>query len=346
MIKGGVSVVVPVYNVEAYLDRCVTSIVNQSYQDLEIILVDDGSPDRCPQLCDEWAQKDPRIKVVHKKNAGLGYARNTGIEHATGAYICFFDSDDYIARNAIETAYKAAVDHRADMVVFGAATVDEARTVLQTRVPQPCVYEGDEVLQQFLPALMGEDPRTGCDANIPFSAWSCLYSMELIRRAQWRFVSEREVLSEDYYSLMALYKDVRKVAVLGECVYFYCRNGASLSHSYRADRYQRNRQFYLKCLELCEACGYSDEIVNRCKEPFLGNAIGAMKQEAAHHRSAREAVRRLKMIVDDDLMQQAAWAKKREKTNMKKALLYWSIRRKHYWICYAFLKAKNAASDM
>ena len=97
MVSGLVTVVIPVYNVEAYLDRCVQSVVNQTYKNLEIILIDDGSPDNCPAMCDAWAQKDKRIKVVHKENAGLGYARNTGIEHATGEYICFFDSDDYVA---------------------------------------------------------------------------------------------------------------------------------------------------------------------------------------------------------------------------------------------------------
>lgn len=102
MRKGVVSVVLPIYNVEKYLNRCVKSVVNQSYKSLEIILVDDGSPDNCPTLCEDWAKKDSRIKVVHKENAGLGYARNTGIENATGEYICFFDSDDYIALDAIE----------------------------------------------------------------------------------------------------------------------------------------------------------------------------------------------------------------------------------------------------
>ena len=86
-----VSVVLPIYNVEKYMDRCINSIINQTYKNLEIILVDDGSPDNCPQKCDDWGIKDSRIKVVHKKNAGLGMARNTGIENATGDYICFID---------------------------------------------------------------------------------------------------------------------------------------------------------------------------------------------------------------------------------------------------------------
>lgn len=89
MKAGLVSIVLPIYNVEKYLDRCIESVINQTYRNLEILLVDDGSPDDCPQKCEEWAKKDGRIKVIHKANAGLGYARNTGIENASGEYICF-----------------------------------------------------------------------------------------------------------------------------------------------------------------------------------------------------------------------------------------------------------------
>ena len=105
MIQGLVSVVLPIYNVEKYLDRCIESVVGQTYKNLEIILVDDESPDGCPKKCEDWAKRDKRIKVIHKENAGLGYARNTGIENATGEYICFFDSDDYVEKDTIEKAY-------------------------------------------------------------------------------------------------------------------------------------------------------------------------------------------------------------------------------------------------
>ena len=92
-----ISVIVPIYKVEAYLDKCVQSIVDQTYTNLEIILVDDGSPDRCGQMCDAWAAKDSRIRVVHKENGGLSDARNAGLEIATGTYIAFVDSDDWVS---------------------------------------------------------------------------------------------------------------------------------------------------------------------------------------------------------------------------------------------------------
>ena len=102
-----ISVIVPVFKVEQYLDECVQSIINQTYKNLEIILVDDGSPDRCPEMCDEYARQDSRIKVIHKPNGGLSSARNAGIDIARGEYIGFVDSDDYIAHDMYEKLYKA-----------------------------------------------------------------------------------------------------------------------------------------------------------------------------------------------------------------------------------------------
>ena len=102
-----ISVIVPVYKVEQYLDECVQSIINQTYKNLEIILVDDGSPDRCPEMCDEYARQDSRIKVIHKPNGGISSARNSGLDIARGEYVGFVDSDDYIAHDMYEKLYKA-----------------------------------------------------------------------------------------------------------------------------------------------------------------------------------------------------------------------------------------------
>ena len=95
-MTGVISIIVPIYKVESYLDECVTSIVNQTYRNIQIILVDDGSPDRCGKICDDWMLKDKRITVIHKENGGLSDARNAGLEKATGDYIAFVDSDDWI----------------------------------------------------------------------------------------------------------------------------------------------------------------------------------------------------------------------------------------------------------
>lgn len=105
MTKSLISVIVPIYKVQDYLEECVASIAGQTYPNIEIILVDDGSPDECPQMCDAWAKKDSRIKVVHKKNGGLSSARNAGLDVANGEYICFVDSDDFICKDAFQNLY-------------------------------------------------------------------------------------------------------------------------------------------------------------------------------------------------------------------------------------------------
>lgn len=112
-----ISIIVPVYKVEQYLDRCIKSILDQTFKDFELILVDDGSPDRCPQMCDEWAEKDERIKVIHKENGGLSSARNRGLEIYKGSYVFFVDSDDWIEKEALNVLYQIAVNTKADIVV-------------------------------------------------------------------------------------------------------------------------------------------------------------------------------------------------------------------------------------
>ena len=126
-----ISVIVPVYKVEKYLKQCVDSILNQTFPDFEVLLIDDGSPDSCPAMCDDYARKDPRIRVFHKENGGLSSARNKGIEESRGNWLCFVDSDDYLAENMLENLYTAATTNTADMAVCDFVKVDEESTHLQ-----------------------------------------------------------------------------------------------------------------------------------------------------------------------------------------------------------------------
>ena len=114
-----ISIIIPVYGVEEYLNQCLESVVNQTYANLEIILVDDGSKDNCPAMCDGWANKDSRIKVVHKENGGLSSARNAGLDIFTGEYVAFVDSDDYIAQDMYELLYSRAKEGNYDIVDCG-----------------------------------------------------------------------------------------------------------------------------------------------------------------------------------------------------------------------------------
>ena len=167
-----ISIIVPVYKVEAYLDRCVNSILNQTFTDFELILVDDGSPDRCPMMCDEWAKRDDRIQVIHKKNGGLSSARNAGLDIAKGNYIGFVDSDDWIETDMYEYLYKAIIGNDADY-----ASIEMQLTWLENvNLSQPqykeTVYRQDELFRIFF--------RVDSD-EIHYYAWDKLYRKETIK---------------------------------------------------------------------------------------------------------------------------------------------------------------------
>lgn len=343
MQEGLVSIVVPIYKTEKYLEQCIKSIVNQTYQNLEIILVDDGSPDSCPQICDAWAEKDHRIRVIHKKNGGLSTARNMGIEEARGEYICFFDSDDFIAPHAIEHSYSAAKMECADVAVFGFSSVDNDGKKLKEYIPKPekLIYEGEEIQTVFLPELLGADSKTGRNSDLWMSACMCLLSAKLIEQTAVRFSSEREIISEDVFFLLGLYRYVNKTVVLKEALYFYRENQQSITRSYRADRFQKVKIFYERCIELCYECGYTKEIIRRCAEPFISFTIAALKQEVMYHKTMKASLSRVQMIVDDNVLQQVLQEKKKDKTGFIRRILFRAMRNKMYRLCYILVAVKN-----
>lgn len=336
MVKDLVSVVVPIYNVEKYLNRCLESIVAQTYRNLEIILVDDGSPDGCPQLCEDWAKKDQRIKVIHKENAGLGMARNTGIENASGEFICFFDSDDYIAPETVEKCVTAAKAEQADIVTYGMHRVDPAGNIVAAVIPrvQKRVFSGEEIQDVFLADMLSADPDGGGNTGLCMSAWAALFSMELICRRNWRFVSERVIISEDVYSLLDLYKDVQKVVVLEEAFYYYCENAGSLSQQYRPDRYEKIKHFYEESLKLCEKLGYNETVRRRLSRVFIAFSIAAMKQAASAPGSLKNRWAAVKVVSSDPITLQTVAAGKGKADTKARKILFFAIEHKLQPLCF------------
>ena len=342
MNKTLVTVVLPIYNVEKYLDRCMESIVNQTYTNLEILMIDDGSPDRCPAMCDKWAQKDNRIRVIHKKNAGLGEARNTGIENATGDYICFFDSDDYVRLDTIELLVKQICKEHADLAVFGCSTVSADGQICETFVPLVGyrTYRGEEVLTEFLPDFIAPDYRFQSPRKFYMSAWVLLYSVEMIRKSGWKFVSEREIIAEDVYSLIALMRHVQTVTAVPEALYFYCMNAVSLSRSYRADRYLKIKDFYVKTMEMARNKGYNDDVLHRISKPYLAFTLAALKQEAASDRPYSEKMQTIREIIVDEVLQTVLQQNKKDIVSRSRYIIFFFMRRKWYHICYFLLSAR------
>lgn len=338
-----ISVVLPIYNVEKYLRRCLDSVVNQTYKNLEILLINDGSTDNCLKICEEYAKSDNRVKVINKKNAGLGMARNTGIDYAKGEYICFFDSDDYIELNTIEKLYKIIVSEQPEIVCYGFNKVNGEGKITEKNIPQigKNVFENSDVISKFLPNLISENPQNGKASNLNMSAWAAIYSMKLIKENDWKFVSEREIISEDVYSLLSLYKNVKKVAILEEALYYYCENDTSLTNIYRKDRYEKIEYCYKRCVELCRKIGYPEEIELRIIYPYIGNTIAALKQIVCSSNSFEEKIKELKKIMDNDTIQHVLKISKNNKVNMSKKILFFCIRKKMVKLMYLLIYIKQ-----
>lgn len=222
-----ISVVIPVYKVEAYLDRCVESVVKQSYEKLEILLVDDGSPDRCGAMCDAWAGKDSRIRVLHQKNAGLGAARNRGTESATGEFVTYVDSDDYLAPDAIELLLRLLREQGAEIAVADCVKTQEDHVSF------------DRSSEEYIRLFTGKEAcmtLQGWELYMPMvTAWGKLFPRELLLREP--FTEGR--LHEDEATTYRLYAAVSRVALSSRPVYAYYQNPNSIMHT-RSERSQRD----------------------------------------------------------------------------------------------------------
>lgn len=338
-----ISIVVPIYKVEKYLDRCVNSLVGQTYRNLEIILVDDGSPDGCGAMCDRWADTDERIKVVHQRNAGLGMARNAGIDHATGKYVFLVDSDDYVLPHTVQKAYDYAKTHDADIVIFGLSSINANGKCTEAAIPlsDTVCYRGDEVREVFLPDLVDSKHADVKIRHLCLSACCCLFSMDMIRRSGWRFVSERQNISEDSYSLIWLYKYVNAVAIMDEAPYCYCENETSLTRTFRPDRFDRIKQFYLDTLQMAQQQGYNRVVQDRIGGLFLSLTISAMKQTIISDMNLSGKMREMKRIVSDELLQSILRTSDCRYSSRARNTLLWALNRKATYLAALLVKLQT-----
>lgn len=227
-----ISVIVPIYNVKEYLDRCVESIVNQTYKNIEIILVDDGSPDNCPQMCNEWAEKDTRINVIHKENGGLSDARNAGLKIATGEIVSFIDSDDWIELDMFEKMLNRMIEDDSDIVSCGVKWVEEDGNVIRD-----VTVSNDEVLdmQSAMKELLN-------DGKLKQHVWNKIYKFDLIKDVPF----EKGKYHEDVFWSYQIVGRAKKVSVVKESFYNYVQRSNSIMgegfSAKRLDALDANRQ--------------------------------------------------------------------------------------------------------
>ena len=217
-----ISVIIPVYRVEAYLRRCVDSVLAQTYTQTEVILVDDGSPDGCPAICDAYAREDGRVRVIHQENAGLSGARNAGIEAAKGAWLSFVDSDDYLAPEFLERLYRACVDTGSEMSVCRWEYVRGERPVPERGSGKLEVCSGREMLSRLYQP----------DGAYFVVAWNKLYRRELFQEIRYPLGR----IHEDEATTYRIYDQVKRAAYVDSSLYGYFVTPASITRGFNPKR--------------------------------------------------------------------------------------------------------------
>ena len=295
-----VSIVVPMYRVEKYIDRCLDSLINQTFRDIEIICVDDGSPDKSGEIAEAYAQRDSRVSVIHKENAGLGYARNTGIENARGEFVSFVDSDDYITSDLIADLVETAEKNSADTVIAGFSRKKGDKII---PLPTPVagrVFKDEEVFSEVLSKMTG--PLGDGSDSINMATCGVLYSLEIIRRYGLRYPSEREFISEDMIFNIKYYNYSKIVCGIGNNGYIYCMNPGSLTERYNPERYEKGKVLYEEKIRLFKQNDrFNEDIRFRIEESFLRYSRYAIKSEVkfAKQNGIKKARQNLLAIISD-----------------------------------------------
>lgn len=275
-----ISVIVPVYKVEKYLDRCVKSIVSQTYKNLEIILVDDGSPDNCPAMCDAWGEKDSRVKVFHQTNRGVSAARNTGINFSKGKYIAFVDSDDWIGERFIEVLYSLCQTGEFDISACNVKIVDENGEQLTHCNEESLTVKVVDSENAFRDVMNGIGFRA--------TPWNKLYKRSLFENIE--FPEEKK--HEDEFFTTRIIHEAQKLIYTSECLYYYVQQGQSWMHT-SSIQHLDALDAHLERVELFKnyyRSLYLDDKVNFCIA--CSNFYMSMLQDNAVHKKV--ALKRIK----------------------------------------------------
>lgn len=274
------SVIVPVYNVEAYLPACIDSILSQTFCDLELILIDDGSPDACGQICDEYAEKDTRVRVIHQENRGVSAARNSGLQIASGEYIGFVDPDDWITPEMYAMLLEAAREKDAQIAVCGFSFCDEAGNVQYDQAVPKGLYDREDLLLSIY----------GMPNRLHGSMCNKIFSRSVLEGKQF---DETVAIGEDWLLLYECYCRTDLATAVSGCLYYVRGRSGSATRKENADLYVNKLKAYLRLYK--KAGSHSRRIRRQAAEKILdvcvANKIEIQKQ--SDNESALSYVNRL-----------------------------------------------------
>lgn len=276
-----ISVIIPVYNVEKYLNRCLKTVVEQTLKEIEIILIDDGSNDSSLKICQQYKNNDSRIKIFSKKNEGLGLTRNYGINKASGEYIAFLDSDDYIELDFYEKLYKNIKKNNTD-AVFGNIKLCTKNGQIRQNDVIPFKNKIVTAKKYIYNLLHVPDKLEYGKKYMGMCVWRALYKRKIIEKNQIKFESERKYISEDILFNIDFCMASNKISFVENAYYYYCYNNGSLTKTYRTDRFEKDIILYKEIIRRLKKYNQYEYVKRGIDSLFLEYVRGVIKQEICY----------------------------------------------------------------
>lgn len=335
-----ISIIVPIYNVEKYIHRCVDSIINQTYRNVEIILVDDGSLDKSGAICDEYQKNDERIKVIHKENGGLGFARNSGLDIASGKYVTFVDGDDSISQEHIERMAVSLRQIGADICLSGHTRVCKNAWKEKVNVCAGKIFEGKDIKQQILGRMVGSNPD-GSD-YIEMSVCMVLFLKKIIDENRIRFHSEREFVSEDLIFQFDYIAHVTKAVVSREVGYFYYENEGSLTTKYDKERFEKQKKMTTEVVERAKKMNIYSVCEQRIMNTFVSITRYCIKLEQKYSQGRYDLFcANVSRILDDRMLGNVWGCFENKCVPIKSRMVNELMKRKKLLSLWNVMKVKN-----
>lgn len=333
-----ISIIVPVYNVEKYLDRCIHSLIIQTLKDIELIIVDDGSTDNCPQMCDEYGQKDSRIKVIHKNNEGLGLARNSGLDIASGQYVAFIDSDDFVDNRMFEKLLSSAEKNNADVVYCGYNTYGTSVESCKKYVSTEQIIQGQNNCLLFLKEMIGHDPDDATKyVRMLYSVWKSIYKKDVIDKYKIRFCSERQFISEDVIFHIDFLQHVNVINIIPDALYYYCLNLSSLTKKYKPGRFERDINFCKEVERKMELIPHIKSYKNHINALVLEKVQGTLSFEISNN-SFLTALSAIRSICSSEYLLNAIKEYPTQSLPLKNKIFLWCICNRFSALIYCYYR--------
>ncbi len=298
-----ISIIVPVYNAEKYLAECLDSIRAQTYKNIEVVMVNDGSTDSSGEICDQYAARYDNFRVIHKENEGLGEARNTGLQSISGDFVTFLDSDDHVDSDYIEQLCDCIIKHKVDVCKSGFYRVTDKKEVIKEIRYSDEVFSGSGAKLELLPRLIGSRPDK--KDSVEMAVCGTLYNVRHIVVNNLRFPSERQLISEDLVFNIDYMQHADGACTTSYIGYNYRVNEKSLSTKYRKDRFEAVRHFHLEMDKKLRGLGYEEETLVRLQRLFFVYIRMCIRQEGKNVSGLSRKVRKANIagICDDELVQ-------------------------------------------